>query len=247
MTVPELLVEDVRSGYGRGFDVLQGVTLRAEPGSVVAVLGPNGAGKTTLLRTVAGDPRPRTGVVKLGGLRISGMSADAIARAGIRYVPQGRRLFPYLTVEDNLRVGALHARAGGNGLVEALRRELPILEEKWHALAGSLSGGQQQVVAIARGLAAVPRVLLLDEPSMGLSPALVSSIGELIRTTAARTTVVLAEQDVALGLRLADEVYVLHRGNVVTQGSPAEVYGDPLVRKAYLGVSDAVESVSPGS
>ncbi len=232
-----LTVEGLRAGYG-AVEALHGVGLRVEPGEIVALLGANGAGKTTTLRAVSGLLRPTAGSVRLGGESLSGVAAHEIVARGLVQVPEGRRLFSTLTVRENLEMGAF-ARRDASG-VEASRafvhRLFPVLRERERQLAGTLSGGEQQMLAVGRALMAAPKVLLLDEPSLGLSPILVRTILAAIReVNAAGVSVLLVEQNARAALRLAHRAYVLVTGTVALEGPARELLGDPAIRQAYLG------------
>ncbi|MFA5028187.1 MAG: ABC transporter ATP-binding protein, partial [Candidatus Methylomirabilota bacterium] len=208
---------------------------------VVTIVGANGAGKTTLLKTVAGLLAPRGGRITLDGLSIGGRPAYAVARQGVILVPEGRAIFGDQTVRDNLMLGTLPRRDGRDpaGIARDLEEQLclfPVLRERLDQLAGGLSGGQQQMLALARGLMARPRVLLLDEPSLGLSPVLTRQIFDAIgRLKAAGLTILLIEQMAAQALALADRAYVLERGRIVLEGAAASVRENPMVVQAYLG------------
>jgi branched-chain amino acid transport system ATP-binding protein len=232
-----LTVEGLRAGYG-AVEALHGVGLRVEPGEIVALLGANGAGKTTTLRAVSGLLRPTAGSVRLDGESLSGVAAHEIVARGLVQVPEGRRLFSTLTVRENLEMGAF-ARRDASG-VEASRafvhRLFPVLRERERQLAGTLSGGEQQMLAVGRALMAAPKVLLLDEPSLGLSPILVRTILAAIReVNAAGVSVLLVEQNARAALRLAHRAYVLVTGTVALEGPARELLGDPAIRQAYLG------------
>ncbi|HEV7680137.1 MAG TPA: ABC transporter ATP-binding protein [Candidatus Dormibacteraeota bacterium] len=224
--------------YGR-VQALRGVSLRVEHGEIVALIGSNGAGKTTTLRTVSGLVRPATGDVVLDGQPVTGFGAERIARLGVGHAPEGRRLFTRMTVRENLEMGA-YARRDTAGLRDDYERMytlFPRLRERQSQLAGSLSGGEQQMVAISRALMARPRVLLLDEPSLGLAPILVEAIFEVIREINAQgTTVLLIEQNARLALATAGRAYVLETGSIAMEGPAAELASSPEVQRAYLGV-----------
>jgi branched-chain amino acid transport system ATP-binding protein len=234
---PILTVDDVYAGYG-DITVLRGVSLHVSPEEVVAVLGANGAGKTTLLRTIAGVLPARRGEILLSGESIRGIPAHRLTRHGIGHVPSGRELFPELSVDDNLMLGALSAPRDRR---QALRRRVlslfPAVAELLNRPAGRLSGGEQQMVAIGRALMTDPHVLLLDEPSTGLGPKVVSalfeSLGWLIREEG--LAVLLVEQNTKLALTLADRAYVLEQGRCDLSGRAADIAGDPRVIAAYLG------------
>ncbi len=242
----DLHITDLTGGYGAA-TVLHGISLAVRTGEVVTIVGANGAGKTTLLKTVAGLLAPRGGRIVLDGEEIGGRPAYAVARHGVILVPEGRGIFGDQTVRDNLLLGALPRGEGTDAA--SIRRDLeeqlalfPALRERLGMLAGSLSGGQQQMLALARGLMARPRVLLLDEPSLGLSPLLTRQIFEAIgRLKAAGLTILLVEQMAAQALSLADRAYVLERGRIVLEGTAADVREDPAVIQAYLGRAHAAK------
>ena len=232
-----LTVEGLRAGYG-AVEALHGVDLRVEPGEIVALLGANGAGKTTTLRAISGLVRPTAGTVRLDGEPLAGIPAHEVVARGLVHVPEGRRLFATLTVCENLDMGAF-ARRDPPG-VEASRafvhRLFPVLATRGRQLAGTLSGGEQQMLAIGRALMAAPRILLLDEPSLGLSPILVRTILSALReVNASGVTVLLVEQDARAALRLAHRAYVLVTGKVALEGPARELLDDPAVKRAYLG------------
>jgi branched-chain amino acid transport system ATP-binding protein len=232
-----LEVDGVHTYYGE-IPALKGVTLRVEPGEIVALIGRNGAGKSTLLNTISGLRRPRAGSIRFGGERLERLPADVIVQRGITQVPEGRRIFGILTVEENLDMGAFLCRdarevAARKARVLAL---FPRLAERRAQLGGSLSGGEQQMLAIGRALMMAPRLLLMDEPSLGLAPTLVRSIFRVIRDiNATGTAVLLVEQNARMALRLARRAYVLETGRVVLAGAAAELLEDADVRRAYLG------------
>jgi branched-chain amino acid transport system ATP-binding protein len=235
---PALRVQDLTAGYG-GLPALHGVSLEVRRGEIVALVGANGAGKSTLLRAVAGLLEPRAGRIDLEGRRIDGRAAHEIVRSGIAYVPEGRHLFGRLTVLDNLLLGAFthrdpRARARGLDEVTAL---FPVLKDRARQLAGTLSGGEQQMLAIARGLMSRPRLLLLDEPSLGIAPKLVARIYEaLAAINRAGLTLLLVEQNVRAALACASRAYILQTGRMVREGPSAELLGSDLVRRAFLGL-----------
>ena len=235
---PALRVEDLTAGYG-GLPALHGVSLEVKRGEIVALVGANGAGKSTLLRTIAGLLQPGSGRIDLDGRRIDGRPAHEIVRSGIAYVPEGRHLFGRLTVLDNLLLGAYtdrDQRSRAQGLDEVTTL-FPVLNDRAHQLAGTLSGGEQQMVAIARGLMSRPRVLLLDEPSLGIAPKLVARIYEsLAAINRAGLTLLLVEQNVRAALACASRAYVLQTGRIVREGASADLLGSDLVRKAFLGL-----------
>jgi len=232
-----LRVEGLSAGY-LGVRVLWGVDLRVGEGEHVAIIGPNGAGKTTLLKAIAGLVRPMGGEVWLLGRRATRLPAHAIARMGVALVPEGRELFPQLTVAEHLRLGALLARARGEEDGVGLALELfPALRERLRQRAGTLSGGEQQMLAIARALVAKPKLLLLDEPSAGLSPIVVKELLSALEGLKIRgLSLLLVEQNVRLALSLCDRAYLLEKGRIVLEGSANELLERPAIRQAYLGL-----------
>ncbi len=228
---------DVTVGYGKT-PVLRGVSLRVPDGGIVALLGANGAGKTTVMRTIMGLLKPWSGAVRYDGRDIGGWRTARIVRQGVGLVPEGRQIFGHLSVEENLRMGA-YTRRDGKGVAEDRERVFrlfPVLKERLHQRAGTLSGGEQQMLAIGRALMARPKVLLLDEPSLGLAPLLVREIfGVLRQIHAEGTTVLVVEQNAHMALQVADYAYVLETGRIVREGEPSDLLEDPEVRRAYLG------------
>lgn len=233
-----LELRGIESGYGN-VRVLHGVDLAVVRGSVSALVGANGAGKTTLMRTVAGLQPVVSGTLRLDGRDIGGDSASARVEAGIALVPEGRMLFPTFSVEENLRLGAIspRARSGAAERLESLYELFPRLRERHRQSAASLSGGEQQMLALARGLMARPDLLLLDEPTLGLAPIMSKQIFAIIeRLRQDGLTILIAEQNVQRALELADVAYVVENGRVTLSGRGAEMLDDPRVRSAYLGV-----------
>jgi branched-chain amino acid transport system ATP-binding protein len=233
-----LAIEDVHAGYG-GVPVLNGVSISARPGTITAVLGANGAGKTTLLRTISGLVRPRQGRILVDGANLARRHPEDIARAGVAHVPEGQGVITELTVEENLRLGALCRRGGSvrsAALSDAYRR-FPLLAERKRRQAGLLSGGERQILVIARALMAAPRVLLLDEPSLGLAPRMVAQVMDLVRTLRdeAGLTVLLVEQNARSALAIADCGMVLNLGTVVAADDAAVLASDVALRRHYLG------------
>ena len=230
-----LEVSDLAAGYGR-VQVLWDVELRVGEAEVIALVGSNGAGKTTLLRAISGMITPSGGEVRLGGDSLVGRAPEDVVTAGIAHVPEGRRLFAGLTVRENLQVGA-YAR-GGKADIERAVGLFPRLGERLDQVAGSMSGGEQQMCAIARGLMADPKLIMIDELSLGLAPNLVEQILErLTSVTEAGTAVLLVEQDVDAALEAAARGYVLENGRIVAAGESASLLDDPRIREAYLGVT----------
>ena len=235
---PALAIEDVVAGYG-GVLALRGVSLSVRPGTITAVLGANGAGKTTLLTTISGFVRPRQGRITLEGTDLTRRRPEEIARAGLAHVPEGQGVITELTVEENLRLGALW-RHGHTGRAEALAgayRRFPLLAAARGRSAGTLSGGERQILVIARALMARPRVLLLDEPSLGLAPKIVAQVMGLIRRLRDETglTVLLVEQNARSALGIADRGVVLNLGKVVAAEDAAVLAADVGLRQHYLG------------
>ncbi|WP_431950429.1 ABC transporter ATP-binding protein [Nocardia lijiangensis] len=234
---PFLTVTDLRAGYGAA-KVLHGLSFSVARGEVCAILGPNGAGKTTLLRALCGMIRVR-GTVRLGDGEITGRTPEAIARLGVAHVPEGRGTFLPLTVEDNLRLGAYQHRDRVRTEAD-LRRVFdffPILRDKLRESAGGLSGGQQQMLAIGRALMSRPRLLLLDEPSLGLSPLVTQELFQIVHTIneEERTTVIVVEQNAHLALGTAHRAHVLETGRIVLSGTAAQIKADEQVAESYLG------------
>ena len=232
-----LELSGIQAGYG-DFQALFGVSLRVDPGEAVGVVGPNGAGKTTLLRVNSGLIRPRSGSVRFGARDLLAVPPHELPGLGIAHVPENRRLFPHLTVEENLRVGAFTKAARPH--FEARRDHVytlfPRMKERRHQLAGTMSGGEQQMCAIGRALMSGPKILLLDEPSAGLAPLVVQQVFELVRKIRAEgLTVLIVEQNVAQVLRVVDRAYVLETGRVAAEGRSAELAADPAIRRSYLG------------
>ncbi len=230
-----LAMRDVRAGYGP-LEVLHGISLDVEPGEIVVILGANGAGKTTTMRAVSGMIG-RQGQVTFEGADISSSSAEKIVRLGIAQVPQGRGTFAELTVEDNLRSGAYVRRDAVDADIDRWYEVFPRLAERRSQRAGSLSGGEQQMLAIARALMSKPKLLLCDEPSLGLAPLITQELFEVLKKLNADEglSILLVEQNANLALKVAHRVYLLETGNVVASGTAAEISSDDSIRKAYLG------------
>jgi branched-chain amino acid transport system ATP-binding protein len=232
-----LEIDDIHVFYDK-IQALKGVSIKVEQGSVVTLIGGNGAGKSTTLKTISGLLHPRRGEVRLEGRRLHTMPAHQIAAIGVVQVPEGRRVFGKLSVRENLEMGAFTRgdRAGIREDKEKMMTLFPRLKERWSQVAGTLSGGEQQMVATARALMARPRALLMDEPSMGLSPMMVEQVFETIRTINEQgVTVLLVEQNALLALSIADYGYVMESGRIILSGRGDELLDDERVRRAYLG------------
>ena len=233
-----LEVHDLQVAYGAA-PALWGVSLTLRAGELLCVVGPNGAGKTTLINTLAGMQRARAGRIVFEGADITALAPHRFCAAGIAIVPEGRRLFTSMSVLENLQLGSYlpAARAHREASLDAALALFPALEAKLASPAGELSGGQQQMVAVARALMARPRLLLLDEPSLGLSPLIVHDLFEAIRRiNAGGVSVLLVEQNVAMAMAVASRAYVLEEGRVVAEGAPGELLARPEIQRAYLGV-----------
>ena len=235
-----LELERIRVSYGAAPAIVD-VSLAIGARELVCVVGPNGAGKTTLINAIAGLHRPEAGAMRLEGRDLRGLAPHRYCDAGIAIVPEGRRLFTGMSVRENLELGAYRraARARRARSLERVCALFPVLAERLEARAGALSGGQQQMLAIGRALMAEPTLLLLDEPSLGLAPLIVSALFETIRTIAASgVTMLLVEQNVALALEVASRAYVLEEGRIAAEGAPAELRRRPEIRRAYLGLTE---------
>jgi len=234
-----LELRDVHAYYGN-IHALKGISLTVEPGEIVTLIGSNGAGKSTTLKTISGLLRPRHGEILFEGERIDGLRADEVVSRGVSQSPEGRRVFPRMTVQENLEMGAFQRHKGPelDADFERVFTLFPRLLERRSQKAGTLSGGEQQMLAIGRALMARPKLLLLDEPSMGLAPILVEQIFSIIgEINSQGTTVLLVEQNALQALSVADRGYVLQTGSIVLAGSASALREDPTVRKAYLGES----------
>ena len=232
-----LEVKELKVAYGKILAVKQ-ISFSVEEGQVVTLIGTNGAGKTTTLRTISGLIRPRSGEILFQGKRIDAVPAHEIVMLGLAHSPEGRKIFPKLTVEGNLLLGAFtrHDSAGVKKDLDAAYDLFPILGERRTQLAGTFSGGEQQMLAMARAMMSRPKLLMLDEPSMGLSPLMMKVIMETVRTLQSQgTTILLVEQNAQAALSLADHGYVLEVGKIVLRGTGKDLMGNDAVRKAYLG------------
>ena len=235
-----LEVRDLRVAYGH-IEAVRGISLSVAAGAVVALIGPNGAGKSSTLNAIAGLLRPSSGSVRLEARELAGAASSAVVAAGVVLVPEGRAILQRMSVAENLLIGSEARRWPGGreearAAIEGMLQRFPSLQRRARAPAGALSGGEQQMLAIARGLMARPRILLLDEPSMGLAPMLVRQIFDIVdEIHRGGTTLLIVEQNARMALRVAQRAYVLERGEVALQGSAAELARDPRLEAAYLG------------
>ena len=244
-----LEVEHLRTAYGPVV-VSRDVSLNVSQQEIVTILGPNGAGKSTLLRAIAGLLRPKKGIIRWNGRDVTGVPADRMASMGVVMVPEGRRVFADLTVQENLRLGA-YCRKDRDAIeadIRLMETYFQILATKRHARGGELSGGQQQMLAIARGLMARPQVLLLDEPSLGLSPILVKEVRSVIMDVRNKfsAAVLLVEQNAGLALAVAERGYLLQHGEIVASGPIAALKDDRLIHELYLGQARGTKTISRG-
>ena len=236
MTDGLLVLDDIHTYYGEAH-ILQGISLTVREGEVVTIIGRNGAGKTTTLRSIMAIARPRRGRVVLRGRDVTGLPTHEIARSGIAWVPEERRILPNLTVLENLKLGWLATNGGGAGRVEEVLEYFPRLRERIGHRGRHLSGGEQQMLAIARALVATPSIMLVDEPTEGLAPMLVQSLTEILAAINRRgTTILLVEQTLEVALALAHRVYVMDQGRVQFEGTPDDLRRDPAVQQRFLGV-----------
>jgi branched-chain amino acid transport system ATP-binding protein len=235
--MPLLEIRDLIVRYGE-IEALRGVSVSVDEGQVVTLLGANGAGKSTTLRAISGLSKPAAGDILFDGKSIAGLRPEAIVRLGISHVPEGRRVFPGLSVKENIMLGASNRRIAKSALsreADTMFDLFPDIRQFANALGWTLSGGQLQMVAVARGLMAKPRLLLLDEPSLGLAPVIVQAVFRIISEIRRHTTVLLVEQNARMGLSVADHGYVLETGRIVLGGKPDELWGNEAIRAAYLG------------
>ncbi len=232
-----LETKDLKVHYGKA-EALKGVSLQVDEGEVVSIIGANGAGKTTVLRTISGLKRPTSGEIRFQGKRIDGKPAHQVTKLGIAHIPAGRMVFAPMTVLDNLKTGA-HLQKDKSQVARGLDtvyHHFPVLKHRSGQLAGSLSGGEQQMLAVGRALMATPKLLLMDEPSIGLSPMLVAEISRIISAiNQAGISIILVEQNARVALRLAKRAYVLQVGSIALEGDASELINNELVKKAYLG------------
>jgi branched-chain amino acid transport system ATP-binding protein len=237
--MPLLELHELSAAYG-AVEALKGLSLKVEAGEIVALLGSNGAGKSTTLRTISGLMKPKSGRVSFDGQDVGGLHPEKVVRLGIAHVPEGRRVFPGLTVKENIMLGASNRRGVARSQLETEVDDMfelfPEIRRFSGALGWTLSGGQQQMVAVARGLMSQPRLLLLDEPSLGLAPLIVQQVFRIISRIRERgTTVLLVEQNARTALSVADRGYVLETGRLIVEGKPEQLWNNDEVRAAYLG------------
>ena len=232
-----LKVQDLFVAYG-GIEALKGISLEVPEGKIVTLIGANGAGKSTLLRTIVGLVKPKSGTISYNEQNITGLNSQKIVKTGITLVPEGRRVFPNLTVLENLQIGA-YMRNDKEEIAKDIKwvyELFPRLEERSWQMAGTLSGGEQQMLAMGRALMSNPKLLMLDEPSLGLAPLVVQGIFDIIRTVNEQgVTVLLIEQNANMALKIADYAYVLETGNITKSGTGAELLADESIKEAYLG------------
>ncbi len=233
-----LEISDIHTYYGESH-VLHGVSLKVEPGQVVALLGRNGMGKTTVARSIMGYTPPRQGAIRFKGKEINHLEPYQISRMGIGLVPQGRGIFPSLTVKENLTIAARNANREGAWTLEKAYSTFPILKARSNLYANLLSGGEQQMLCIARALMINPDFLLMDEPSEGLAPLIVQEIGQIIKKLKGKYSVLLAEQNLNMALGLADYVYIISKGVIVYESTPQELRRNDEIKSKHLGVSKA--------
>lgn len=237
MSATLLEIRDVVTAYGK-IEALKGVSLEVQEGSITCLLGPNGAGKTTLMMTTSGILKPRSGSIRIGGEEIAGRTPDAIVAKGVALVPENRLVFPGMTVLENLQAGAYQRRdhAEINADIERIYDRFPRLKERSAQEAGTLSGGEQQMLAVARALMSRPKLLLMDEPSLGLAPLVVEEIFRIISELHADgATIFLVEQNAHMALKIAHHFYLMEQGKVTFSGNPGSLAEDEVIRRAYLG------------
>ena len=230
-----LQIDDIHVYYG-AIHAIKGISFHVEPGEIVALIGANGAGKSTILKTVSGLMHPRSGSIQFMDENIAHMEAHKLVRKGLAHVPEGRRIFLQMTVQENLEMGAFTQKSVSQEDLDRVFNYFPRLQERRKQIAGTLSGGEQQMLAMSRALMSHPKLMMLDEPSMGLAPILVDQIFDIIKELhAAGTTILLVEQNARKALEIADRAYVLETGTVTLSGSGKELASSDAVKKAYLG------------
>ena len=230
-----LKVENLKVNFG-GIEAVKGISFDVNEGEIVTLIGSNGAGKTTTLRTIAGVVKPTFGKITFDGKDITGAEPSSIVKMGVTLCPEGRRIFTDMTVLENIKIGAYLRDDNLADDIAKCHRLFPILKERSNQIAGTLSGGEQQMLAVARSLMSKPKIMMLDEPSLGLAPLVVKNIFEIIKTINDEgTTILLIEQNANMALRIADKAYVLETGNISMEGSGKELLANPKIKEAYLG------------
>jgi branched-chain amino acid transport system ATP-binding protein len=247
MTAPSLQIDDIHVHYGR-LAAVRGVSMRVEPGEIVCVVGPNGAGKSTTLLATAGVLPPTRGAISIGGVPIAGMAPEKVARLGLSMVPEGRRIFGTLTVEENLRIGTNHRtdRRDVEREVRQIFEEFPVLAERRRTNAAMLSGGEQQQLAIGRALLTGAKILLIDEPSLGLAPMIIERVYDILTSLrdARGITLLIVEESAERALEVADRIYVMRRGLVELAGKGSELADGARLQQAYFGFGDEEKDTS---
>lgn len=230
-----LKVENLKVSFG-GIEAVKGISFEVKEGEIVTLIGSNGAGKTTTLRTISGIVKSRSGKVIFNNKNITNIEPSEIVKMGITLCPEGRRIFPDMTVLENIKIGAYLRNDDITSDIKKCQRLFPILKDRENQLAGTLSGGEQQMLAVARSLMSKPKIMMLDEPSLGLAPLVVKNIFEIIKEINNEgVTILLIEQNANMALRIADKAYVLETGKIVTEGTGKELLNDPKIKEAYLG------------
>ena len=230
-----LKVENLKVSFG-GIEAVKGISFEVKEGEIVTLIGSNGAGKTTTLRTISGIVKSRSGKVIFNNKNITNIEPSEIVKMGITLCPEGRRIFPDMTVLENIKIGAYLRNDDITADIKKCQRLFPILKDRENQLAGTLSGGEQQMLAVARSLMSKPKIMMLDEPSLGLAPLIVKNIFEIIKEINNEgVTILLIEQNANMALRIADKAYVLETGKIVTEGTGKELLNDPKIKEAYLG------------
>ena len=230
-----LSVDNLKVNFG-GIEAVKGISFNVNEGEIVTLIGSNGAGKTTTLRTIAGVVKPTSGKITFDGKDITNVEPSTIVKHGVTLCPEGRRIFPDMTVLENIKIGAYLRNDDLLEDIERCYRLFPILKERSNQIAGTLSGGEQQMLAVARSLMSRPRIMMLDEPSLGLAPLVVKNIFEIIKEINSEgVTILLIEQNANMALRIADKAYVLETGNITMEGSGKELLANPKIKEAYLG------------
>ena len=230
-----LKVENLKVSFG-GIEAVKGISFEVKEGEIVTLIGSNGAGKTTTLRTISGIVKSRSGKVIFNNKNITNIEPSEIVKMGITLCPEGRRIFPDMTVLENIKIGAYLRNDDITADIKKCQRLFPILKDRENQLAGTLSGGEQQMLAVARSLMSKPKIMMLDEPSLGLAPLVVKNIFEIIKEINNEgVTILLIEQNANMALRIADKAYVLETGKIVTEGTGKELLNDPKIKEAYLG------------